>query len=111
MSGGVCLLLFTLAVSSTGCGAAGYRLEFVNDLPQTVAVEGCKSCAGGREVDPGQSLPLTVEQDVIIKVMMADGTVVGCAYQPAGASSSDPLPIKAADFEHLLCDAPSGEER
>lgn len=105
------MVLFALAAASAGCGATEYRLQFENDLPQAVVVEGCKGCADGREVEPGQSVPLKAEQDVILKVTTAEGTVIGCAYQPAGGSTSDPLPYKASSFKGGLCEAPPGRER
>jgi hypothetical protein len=100
-----------MAAMSAGCGAPEYPLQFVNDLPQAVVIEGCKGCAGGREVDPDQSVRLKVEQDIVVKVTTVGGTVVGCGYTPAGASTSDVVPTKASDFEGLLCESPAGEKR
>jgi hypothetical protein len=98
-------VLAALVLSTAGCGAIEYRLQFVNDLSQAVVVEGCKDCADGRQVGPGESVPLKVAQDVIIKVTMTDGAVVGCLYQPSGGSTSDPLPYKASDFKDGVCEA------
>lgn len=109
-SAGTGFVLFALVASSAGCGASEYPLQFTNDLSQAVVIEGCRGCAGGREVDPDQSVSLKVEQDVIIKVTMADGTVVGCGYTPAGASTSEAVPTRASDFAGLLCETPPGRE-
>lgn len=101
-----------VAVALPGCGSPEYPLEFVNDLSQAVVVEGCLDCADGREVEPGQSLSLKTEADVIVRVTRADGTVVGCGYTPAdGGSTSDIIPTKASFFEGLICDTPPGQKR
>lgn len=94
-----------------GCGATEYRVQLANDLAQAVVVEGCEGCGGGRAVGPEQSVPLQVEELVVIKISMTDGTVVGCAYQPAGGSTSEPLSVKASDFKDLLCDTAPGAKR
>lgn len=101
-----------VAVALPGCSAPEYPLEFVNDLSQSVVVEGCLNCADGRVVEPGQSVSLKTEQDVTVKVTRADGTVVGCGYTlEGGGSTSDIIPTKASFFEGLICDTPPGQKR
>lgn len=104
-------VLVALLAASAACGDPEYPLLFVNDLSQAVIVEGCKDCADGRKVEPDQSVSLTVEQDVTVRVTKADGTVVGCGYTTDGASTSDVVPTKASFFENLLCDTPPGQKR
>lgn len=81
------------------------------DLSQPVIVEGCVGCGNGRQIGVGESVDLKVEQDIIIRVTTADGTVVGCAYEPAGGSTSEPVAVKASDYEGLLCEGVPGEKR
>ena len=95
----------------SACGATEYSREFENDLSQPVVVEGCVGCGSGREVGVGESVPLKVEQDVIVRVTTAEGTVVGCAHEPAGGSTSEPVAVRASDYHGLLCDAAPGEKR
>lgn len=46
----------------------------------------------------------TIGQDVDTQETMVDGFVIGCAYIPSGASSSDPIPQRTSEFEGLICD-------
>lgn len=103
--------MIALAASLSGCGATEYSREFENDLPQPVVVEGCVGCGNGRQVGVGESVALKVEQDIIIRVTTADRTVVGCAYEPAGGSTSEPVAVKASDYKGLLCEGAPGEKR
>jgi hypothetical protein len=101
-----------VALALPGCGTPEYPFEFVNDLSQAVVVEGCLDCADGRMVEPGQSVPLKVEPDVIVRVTRADGIVVGCGYTPeGGGSTSDIIPTKASFLEGLVCDTAPGIKR
>lgn len=100
-----------MASSLSGCGATEYSREFTNDLSQPVVVEGCVGCGSGRQVGVGESVALKVEQDIIIRVTTADRAVVGCAYEPAGGSTSEPLAVKASDYKGLLCEGAPGEKR
>lgn len=100
-----------LAASLSGCGTTEYSREFENDLSQPVIIEGCVGCGNGRQVGVGESLDLKVEPDIIIRVTTADSTVVGCAYEPAGGSTSEPVAVKASDYKGLLCEGTPGEKR
>lgn len=110
-TGGAFVAVVAVTASLSGCGATEYSRQFENDLPQPVVVEGCVGCGSGRVVGVGESVALKVEQDVIVRVTTADGSVVGCAYAPAGGSTSEPVTIKASDYEDLLCDAAPGKKR
>lgn len=110
-AGCACVAVIALAASLSGCGATEYSREFENDLPQPVVVEGCVGCGNGRQVGVGESVALKVEQDIIIRVTTADRTVVGCAYEPAGGSTSEPVAVKASDYKGLLCEGAPGEKR
>jgi hypothetical protein len=103
--------LIALAGCLSGCGAIEYSREFENDLSQPVVVEGCVGCGNGRQVGAGESVALKVEQDIIIRVTTSDGTVVGCAYEPAGGSTSEPVTVKASNYKGLLCEGAPGEKR
>jgi hypothetical protein len=105
------LVVVALAASLSGCGAIEYSRQFENDLSQPVVVEGCVGCGSGREVGVGDSVPLKVEQDVVVRVTTADGTVVGCAYEPGGGSTSEPVAVRASDYQGLLCDTAQGTKR
>ena len=96
--------------SLSGCGATEYSREFENDLSQPVIVEGCVGCGSGRQVRMGESVSLKIKQDVIVRVTTADGTVVGCAYEPAGGSTSEPVAVRASDYQGLLCDTAPEEK-
>ena len=101
--------MVAVTASLAGCGATEYSRELENDLPQAVVVRGCVGCGAGREVGVGESFAFTVEQDVTLKVTTADGTVVGCAYEPAGGSTSESVSVKASAYSGLSCDAAPGD--
>lgn len=103
--------MVALTASLSGCGTTEYGREFENDLSQPVVVEGCVGCGEGRQVGVGESVGLKFEQDIIIRVTTADRSVVGCAYEPAGGSTSEPVAVKASDYEGLLCEGEPGEKR
>ena len=109
--GGEFVAAVALAASLSGCGTTVYSREFTNDLSQPVVVEGCVGCGSGREVGVGESVTLKVEQDIIIRVTTADRTVVGCAYEPEGGSTSEPVAVTASDYKGLLCEGAPGEKR
>lgn len=100
-----------LAASLAGCGATEYSREFENDLSQPVVVEGCVGCGNGRQVGVGESVDLKFEEDIIIRVTTADRTVVGCAYEPAGGSTSEPVAVRASDYKGSLCEGAPGKKR
>lgn len=93
------------ALLLTACGAPEYSVVFQNDLSSPVVVRGCEACGSGHVVQPSETWRYRIGQDVDTKVTMVDGSVIGCAYIPSGASSSDPIPQRASGFEGLICDA------
>lgn len=65
---------------------------------------GVRRLRDGRIVEPGATWQYKAEEEVVTKVTRIDGTVVGCAYIPSGASTSDRIQQTASDFEGLICD-------
>lgn len=93
-----------VAGSVAACGAMTHTVAFTNDLADAVTVEGCAGCGDGRVVQPGEMWEYEVAEEVVTKVSKGSGTVVGCAYIPKGASTSEQIKQAASDFEGLICD-------
>lgn len=95
------VLLGTVAL--VACGTT-HSVAFKNDLADAVTVEGCADCGAGHVVRPGETWQYEVGEEVVTKVTRSGGPVVGCAYIPKGASTSERIEQAASDFEGLICD-------
>jgi ferredoxin-like protein FixX len=93
------------ALLLAACGSTNYSVTFENDLSYPVTVQGCDDCGSGHVVQPGQTWQYEIDEEVVTMVTRTRGRVVGCAYIPSGASTSEPIEQTASDFQGLLCDA------
>lgn len=93
------------------CGATNYSVTFENDLSYPVTVQGCDDCGSGYVVQPGQTWRYETGEEVVTIVTRTRGRVIGCAYIPNGASTSDPIDQTASDFQGLLCEPEPPKQR